>query len=385
MLYKSKYVTPVYRGRGLGRRRRRQRKTILILIALVIVLYLAFVIYSRKDDLKKAEIKPIASPASFTAVQMENGKFLFTWSSVKGSDGYKLYKYTGNQYQEIKQFGKSSNTYISGKIKGNYALKAFKKSNDTVVYSKDFTACKVTAISDMIEIVGHRGAMDQAPENTLASYKRASQIGYKGFETDYFETYSNDLIISHDNDISLFTDTTESVLNLTEATRMNYHITKGVNINNYSTQYFPSFEQAVQAASDYNMNIYLHTKNGDLSETAMTKIESIIKKHNMRDKATVFTPDHDLFLKLKEHDFRVGFLVLPNSSYDIRDAVEFAGRNKADILIMRYTQYLKKKHIRKAHKYNLKVGCYDRSDLKSAFKMVDFKVDFMITNRDFIS
>ncbi len=385
MLYKSRYVTPVYRGRGLGRRRKRQRKTILIVIALVIVLYLAFVIYSRKDDFKQVEVKPIASPASFTAVQMENGKFLFTWSSVKGSDGYKLYKYSSNNYTEVKKFGKSVNTYISGKIKGDYAVKAFKKTADNVVESKNYTACKITSISDMIEIVGHRGAMDQAPENTLVSYNRAHQIGYKGFETDYFETDSNDLIISHDRDISIFTNFNESVENLTEATRMDYPITKGININKYPTQYFPSFEQAVKSASDYNMNLYLHTKNADLSEAAMSKIENIFKKYNMRDKATVFTPVRDLFIKLKEHDFRVGFLVLPNSSYDIRDAVEFAGRNNADILIMRYTQYLKKKHIRNAHKYNLKVGCYDRSDLKSAFKMVDFKVDFMITNRDFIS
>lgn len=76
---------------------------------------------------------------------------------------------------------------------------------------------------------------------------------------------------------------------------------------------------------------------------------------------------------------------MPNSSADIESAVEFAGKNKADVLIMRYTGYLKQKHIDSAHNYHLKVGCYDRSDLKSAFKMAKMKIDFMITNEDFLS
>lgn len=389
MLSKSKYVTPVYRGSGYGRTRKRKRKLkfVFIFLAVLILLYLAFMLFSHKDNLIKKEVKPIDAPKSFSAVQMANGKYKFKWSAVKDANGYKLYKYDNQdyKYKELKVFNGNVTSYISKLEKSKYAVKAFKKADKKIIYSKNYTECKMKSITDMIEIVGHRGAMDQAPENTLVSYRRAFVLGYAGFETDYFETDSGDLIICHDKDISIFTGINESILNLTDETRFNYPITKGVNVKEYDTQFMPTFEEAVSAASKYKMNIYLHTKNPDITDGAIEKIEAIINEYDMRDNATVFTPSRDLFIKFKEYNFRAGFLILPNSSADIESAVEFAGKNKADVLIMRYTGYLKQKHIDSAHNYHLKVGCYDRSDLKSAFKMAKMKIDFMITNEDFLS
>lgn len=389
MVTKSRYVTPVYRGQGLGRRRRRNRRIIFILIAVLIILYFCFSAYSRKDDIKKTIQKTLSveSPKSFSAIQKRSGKFKFKWSPVEGAQGYTIYKYStnSNKYIELRKFNGDTTEFTSRIQKAKYAVKSYIKNGKKYITSKKYTVCRFKTISDMIEIVGHRGALDQAPENTLASYKRAHEIGYQSFETDYFETDSNDLIICHDRDLSIFTNFKESIQNVTDSNRKDYPITKGINISRYTTQYLPTFEEAVQSASRHNMNIYLHTKNVDLTETAMNRIESIIKKYHMRNKATVFTPQPKLFFKLKKHDIRVGFLNLPNNTSDIVKAIDFAGKNKADILIMHYTKYLKKEHVNTAHTYNLKFGCYDTSDLKAAFKMVDFNVDFMITNKDFIS
>lgn len=387
MISKTRYVTPLYRGQGRGRRRKRNRRLFFIILIILLVLYLAFVIFSRNNGAEKKKVTPVASPKSFTAVQMENGKYRLKWSYVKGAGGYTVYKYNSKnkKFDSFKKFNKTENTFVVNDVKSKYAVKSYVKSSDSYVYSKKFTECKVTSISDMIEIVGHRGAMDQAPENTLVSYKRAYEIGYKGFETDYFETDSGDLIISHDKNISIFTDFDENILNVTDENTIDYPITKGVNVDKYPTQYMPTFEDAVKSAAKYNMNIYLHTKNRTLTSAGIEKIVYIIKKYNMNNKATVFTPIRELFLKLKKYDLRVGFLILPNNASEIKDAIDFAGKNKADVLIMHYTEFLRKKHILRAHKYNLKIGCYDTSDLSAAFKMVDFKLDFMITNRDFIS
>lgn len=389
MLTKSRYITPVYRGSGYGKRKRK-KKWFFILLLILIILYLAFALYSRRGDFLKEKKKPlpvVPSPSSCSAVQLSNGMYRFTWSSVKGADGYRLYKYNNDtkRYNRIKEFGKSSTGYISNTEKTKYAVKAIKKTKEAVAESKNYTLCKMKSITDMIEIVGHRGAMDRAPENTLASYKRAFELGYPSFETDYFETKSGDLIISHDRDISIFTDKKQIIDNITLTNRKDYPITKGVDVDKYATQYMPTFEEAVQSAARFNMNIYLHTKNPDISDKALKKIETIIKKNNMRDKATVFTPNRDLFKKMKKYDIRVGFLMLPESAADITDAIDFSGKNKADVLIMRYTKFLTKNHLKIAHRYNLKVGCYDRSSLKSAFYFVDFKLDFMVTNRDFIN
>lgn len=79
MLSKSKYVTPVYRGSGYGRTRKRKGKLkfVFIFLAVLILLYLAFMLFSHKDNLIKKEVKPIDAPKSFSAVQMANGKYKF--------------------------------------------------------------------------------------------------------------------------------------------------------------------------------------------------------------------------------------------------------------------------------------------------------------------
>ncbi|MCH5304202.1 MAG: glycerophosphodiester phosphodiesterase [Ruminococcus sp.] len=387
MIRKSQYTMPVYRGRNLGRKRRRQRKLFFFLLTVLIVLYISLLAYSNRRAIYRTYAEPLKAPKTFTAVEQPDGKIKLKWSSVNDAEGYKLYKYNNKakKYQAIKKFNKATKSFVTDFDDTKYAVKAYKRVWNWTEYSEKSSKTELTTISDMIEVVGHRGAMDKAPENTLASYKKAYELGYQGFETDYWETYSGDLIISHEKSIFENTGIYESVKNISEDTRKYYPVTKGINVDKYETQYLVSFEQAIKTAADYKMNIYLHTKNNDLSYSAVEKIVSIIKKHNMLSKATVFTSNRDNFHKLKEYDLRVGFLVRPESKYDIENAISFAGENKADVFIMQYKSFLRKADIKTAHKYKLKVGCYDINNRESAFKMIDFGADFLITNKYFLS
>lgn len=371
----------------MGRKRRRQRRIFFFFAILLIAAYLALVIFNNREAIFRYFVKPVGTPEKLSIVELKSGKIEFTWSAVKKADGYRLYKYSykSNTYVPIKKFNKNTTTYISKFDDSKYAVKAYKMVGGKADYSEKSAKATVKKITDMIEIVGHRGAMDKAPENTLASYKQAYESGYAGFETDYWETYSGDFIISHGSDIYPSAAVHKNVKELTEETRKNYPVKLGSNVDKYATQYLPSLEEAVSTASSLKLNIYLHTKNVDVSGSGLEKLRAIIEKYNMRNKATVFTSQRDMFIKLKEYKLRTGFLILPESEADIEDAVNFAGKNSADVFIMHYTPFLKKSHIKEAHKYKLKVGCYDTSNLNSAFKMVEYDVDFMITNKDFLN
>ena len=318
---------------------------------------------------------------------MKNGKVKLKWSKVNSAEGYKLFKYNAKEksYNAIKKLNNKTFEYVCDYENTLYAVKAYKKVWNWNDYSERSNTVPLTTISDMIEIVGHRGTMDKTPPNTLIAYEKAFESGYKGFETDYWETYSGDLIVCHEKDMSISTGVYKNVKELTEQTRKDYPVTKGVNVDKYATQYLPSVEEAVQSAATFKMNIYLHTKNLNFSNEAVEKVAKIIEKYKMEDKATVFTPRKDVFLRLKARNIRTGFLILPESADDIVSATEFAGKNKADVLLMHYTPYLKKKHIKTAHNYNLKVGCYDTSNRESAFELIELNVDFMITNKDFLN
>ncbi len=54
--------------------------------------------------------------------------------------------------------------------------------------------------------VGHRGAKAYAPENTLASFRKAIEIGVDAIELDVRKTKDGHLIVIHDADVKRTTN-----------------------------------------------------------------------------------------------------------------------------------------------------------------------------------
>src|SRR5512133_3369437 len=50
-------------------------------------------------------------------------------------------------------------------------------------------------------VLGHRGAAAEAPENTLASFRRAMERGADGVELDVWRCGSGELVVAHDDDL----------------------------------------------------------------------------------------------------------------------------------------------------------------------------------------
>lgn len=64
--------------------------------------------------------------------------------------------------------------------------------------------CRIAGTAWMDEsflIIGHRGAPAEAPENTLASFRRALALGADGVECDVRRTWDGELLIHHDAQI----------------------------------------------------------------------------------------------------------------------------------------------------------------------------------------
>ena len=52
--------------------------------------------------------------------------------------------------------------------------------------------------AEKIDIIGHRGAAGLAPENTLAAFQRACEIGVAAVELDVLLTADNNIVVHHD-------------------------------------------------------------------------------------------------------------------------------------------------------------------------------------------
>ena len=65
------------------------------------------------------------------------------------------------------------------------------------------------------EIIAHRGASYLAPENTLAAFQKAMEIGADGVEMDVQQTSDAGLVIHHDYIIDLHTDISGKIYDMT--------------------------------------------------------------------------------------------------------------------------------------------------------------------------
>ena len=51
-------------------------------------------------------------------------------------------------------------------------------------------------------VIAHRGASGHAPENTVASFRRALEMGAKAMEFDVHQTLDHELVVAHDDDLT---------------------------------------------------------------------------------------------------------------------------------------------------------------------------------------
>lgn len=308
------------------------------------------------------------------------------WSKVKGATHYniKISRYTDtNKNLVIRKITSDSHTI---------GYKDFKNLNTNKLYyvtvaayknSEKLGSFKITTRD--IEIVGHRGCMDKAPQNTLAGLKMAKESGYDSVEADFFETASGDILIFHDDFLTKCGAPDVNIRSLTSKTLKNYPITKGSNIDSYSTQYIPTLAQYAKTASQLNLKLYLHMKDkNNMSDKAIKKIVNTLKKYNMLKKTVVFSSNKDACKRLANSECISGYLRIPKSVEDAKEAVRFAKKVKANIVLCKYNEFLAKSVIKLAHKHNLKIGYYRVSDKTTAAKVSNRGADFLITDRDFL-
>jgi glycerophosphoryl diester phosphodiesterase len=67
------------------------------------------------------------------------------------------------------------------------------------------------------QIIGHRGAKDEAPENTVAGFQHAMRLGLRAVELDVHLSRDGQLVVIHDDTVDRTTDATGPVSEFTAA------------------------------------------------------------------------------------------------------------------------------------------------------------------------
>lgn len=186
--------------------------------------------------------------------------------------------------------------------------------------------------------VGHRGARAYAPENTIASFKKALEIGVDAVELDLRKTKDNQLVVIHDADVKRTTSGKGLVSELTLKEIKEFSAEGGEKI--------PTLQEALDFL-DKKVKVLLELKEAGFEENVL----SIVNERGLGKNVVIVSFLEEPLKKVRElnKDVETG-LIYAKHKNPIKAALEL----KANYLIAFY-RFIHTANVLKAHQNGLKV------------------------------
>ena len=140
---------------------------------------------------------------------------------------------------------------------------------------------KVNRINSLPLIVGHRGASAEAPENTLASFRRAAEIGAEGVEFDVRLSKNGVPVVVHDETLLRTGGLNALVKELTDTELGAVDVGSWFDPA-FSGETVPTLEAVLQCLQGFTGRIYVELKcSGGEEEELASAVCSVIKASPM--------------------------------------------------------------------------------------------------------
>lgn len=228
-----------------------------------------------------------------------------------------------------------------------------------------------------MQIIGHRGARGEAPENTLGGFQYLHDLGIRAVEFDVRLSKQQELVIIHDDhflrtagvDLSLVHASDDDIQQLNLAHTMpDWH----------QPEALPRLAQVMQICHDFN-HIEVEVKAVDTQDQADELVEFLeTALVNDLHHVTITSFDVKILTALQQRQsmFDRGFLVeFPFGIHAIETAVNF-GCDRIGWKDMLATQEL----IDLSHQARLKTSVWTVNDVDRAKVLRDFGIDGLITD-----
>lgn len=147
-------------------------------------------------------------------------------------------------------------------------------------------AAATVEVSDNLAMIGHRGGITEAPENTMAAINNAIRSGAAGVEFDVRMTRDNAKVLLHDLTLNRTTDCTGRI------DRKTWKQVKTCDAGSWFGRSFrgervPSLNKALNRLSRTDLRIFLHIKDVDSRQDARSIMRSV-KKNNVNSHTVLF-------------------------------------------------------------------------------------------------
>ena len=219
-------------------------------------------------------------------------------------------------------------------------------------------------------VVGHRGASGYAPENTMAAFKLAHEMGADMFELDVYMSADGQVVVMHDDDIKRTTNGEGPVEEKTAAELAALDAGSWYK-EKFTGEPVPTLEQVLAWAKD-KILVNIEIKGAGCEQPVV----DLVKKYEMVDQVIVSSFHHDYLAKIKELEPAIETGALFGKERDLKEIIEECHPDAVNPKYILAT----KAFVKEAHALGLEVNVYTVNDQLSMKQMLQAGVDSIITN-----
>jgi glycerophosphoryl diester phosphodiesterase len=233
-------------------------------------------------------------------------------------------------------------------------------------------------------LVAHRGASGHAPENTLAAFRLALEMGADGIELDVHMSRDGEIVVMHDATLNRTTGRRGRV------GRKTLWELKALDAGHWFNRSFPEKARAeyegeriptldeVMAMIGRRTRLYIEIKNPRLyPETLGTELLRLVRYHRLRGNVIFLSFDRRFLRKIRTLDDSIPTLLLVSRT--LKDPVKSAATLGVGSLGLMY-RLAGRPLIAKARKAGLGVIVWTVNGVEDLRRMINSDVDAIVTN-----
>ncbi|MCM4168600.1 glycerophosphodiester phosphodiesterase [Arenibacter sp. H213] len=218
-------------------------------------------------------------------------------------------------------------------------------------------------------VIGHRGAMGHATENTLESIQTAMDLGVDMLEIDVFKTRDGEIVVFHDSSLKRLTGQPGNIEELDLKAVKALTLARNTKI--------PTLKEVLDLMKGETM-LNIELKGAHTAESVNEIINHYINKGNWELKDFLISSyKWDELKRIRELNGKIPIAVLIQK--DPLDAIPIGHELKAMVIIPNYKK-LTKKNVRILHEEGFKIYPYTVNGYLQIKRMARMGVDGIITN-----
>ena len=224
-------------------------------------------------------------------------------------------------------------------------------------------------------IIAHRGASGHSPENTLAAYERAVQLGAGFIETDLHLTRDAQFVAIHDPTLERTTNGRGSVRDFTLAELRRLDAGKWFD-RDFMGQRIPTLDEILDFARKNDVIFYLEVKY-DAAWGMHHSLMAALQNAQNAARTIVISFDQTTLAALRRVDASImmGLLGDESGADYVKDALELGARQ-----LCPQSSLATPELVERAHGADLQVATWTVDDVEEMRRMIAAGVDGIMTN-----